>query len=109
MPLDPRGYNTIGHAGQYAASNPSPYGGLGMYAHAPSVPAMHMTNITAPGSYSAAASNQPPLGYIVAHTPEQVADLMRDQYRGPLPPTPGDATSPKISPKRPHSALSQVE
>ena len=46
-------------------------------------------------SYSASVPNQPPLGYIVAYTPEQVADLMRDQYHG------------DVSPQQPSSASSQ--
>ena len=34
-------------------------------------------------SYADLPAPQPPLGYIVAYTPEQIADLMRPQYKGP--------------------------
>ena len=59
------------------------------------------------GSYAASAPNQPPLGYIVAYTPEQVADLMRDQYQAGFSSQRLDM-SPAASPKRPSSGLVSV-
>ena len=35
------------------------------------------------GSYNAIPTSQPPLGYIVAYTPEQIAELVKDQYHAP--------------------------
>ena len=36
------------------------------------------------GSYNASPATQPPpLGYIVAYTPEQIAELVKDQYHAP--------------------------
>ena len=57
-------------------------------------------------TYATAQPKNPPLGYIVAYTPEQIADLMKDQLGGVPQVTPaGQPTwSPNHSPK--HRPLS---
>ena len=56
--------------------------------------------------YATAQPKNPPLGYIVAYTPEQIADLMKDQLGGVPQVTPSGqpSWSPNLSPK--HRPLS---
>ena len=57
-------------------------------------------------TYATSHPKNPPLGYIVAYTPEQIADLMKDQLGGvpQVTPTGQPAWSPSHSPK--HRPLS---
>ena len=57
-------------------------------------------------AYATSHPKNPPLGYIVAYTPEQIADLMKDQLGGvpQVTPTGQPAWSPSHSPK--HRPLS---
>ncbi|CAH1775354.1 unnamed protein product [Owenia fusiformis] len=84
------GYNTIGGTGRKAHSGysvPAPSGNQPNQ-HTKQVPynesgfSLAQPNITnkTPKTNPINDENQPPLGYIVAYTPRQIADLVADQY-----------------------------
>ena len=81
---DPRAYNTIPHSGgMWPGAHPMHYNTM--------PDQKHRTNYTiqeTPGAggntYASHKPDAPPLGYIVAYTPEQIADLMKDQAQNVL-------------------------
>ena len=144
MPPAGMGYNTIaGHSPWTQYNYPPGMGLMPPYSHhsmyypsmqtSPHYSLHHPANTAVPSSsslsqlptnsmagpatlsYVSSPANPPPLGYIVAYTPEQLADLMRDHYQVP-PSSPSaystaggnyyrsqGSPSPCASPKRPLS------
>ena len=107
---DNRGYNTIAHPGHWGHPQTQLYS-----------PAQPLYPSNAPeGSYAAHQPANPPLGYIVAYTPEQVEQLVKDQYSVPSSTHnaagashyqlagPFSTFSPTASPKRPVSMMSHL-
>ena len=109
------GYNTIaGHPHHWnQRHSPGPYSqGQFMYPPNSHVPSSSMSHLPSSSYYASAPptdTGPPTLGYIVAYTPEQLAEIMRDQYpaqsQGSGYNTSGYGSnwSPSQSPKRPLS------
>lgn len=106
-----RGYNTIaGHPHHWSQRHsPGPYS-HGQFTYPPNshVPSSSMSHLPSSSYYGSAPTDTgpPTLGYIVAYTPEQLADIMRDQYPDLATqshPGYGSSWSPGQSPKRPLS------